>query len=144
MALRPLFPFRQAQCAQVSPLKPAPFGKLFANLGSTNKSATSLLLSDSRSVLATLFSSPFFFLPQTLWKIWQELSSLSSCLIRLHWVHVHSFFPGNNAADELARRAALLVLSAIPCSLSRLISHIHFSRTGGVLSDHNSLTHKFP
>ena len=51
VALKPLFPFQQAQHAQVFPLKPAPFCKLFAGLGSTNKSATSLLLSDSRSVL---------------------------------------------------------------------------------------------
>ena len=63
-----------------------PFCMLFAGLGSTNKSATSLLLlSDSRSVLATLFSPPFFLLPQTLWQIWQELSSLSFCFIKLHW-----------------------------------------------------------
>ena len=34
----------------------------------------------------------------------------------------HSFLLGNNAADELARRGALLVPSAIPCSLSLLIS----------------------
>ena len=37
----------------------------------------------------------------------------------------HSFLPGNDAADELARRGALLVPSAIPCSLSPLISLIH-------------------
>ena len=37
----------------------------------------------------------------------------------------HSFLPGNDAADELARRGALLALSAIPCSLSSLISRIH-------------------
>ena len=37
----------------------------------------------------------------------------------------YSFLPGNDAADELARRGALLVLSAIPCSLSPLISRIH-------------------
>ena len=43
VALRPLFPFRQAQYVQVSLLKPAPFCTLFAGLGSTNKSATSLL-----------------------------------------------------------------------------------------------------
>ena len=42
-----------------------------------------LLLSDSRSVLATLSSPPSFLLSQTLWQIWQELSSLSSCSIRL-------------------------------------------------------------
>ena len=34
-----------------------------------------LLLSDSRSVLATLSSPPSFLLSQTLWQIWQELSS---------------------------------------------------------------------
>ena len=37
----------------------------------------------------------------------------------------HSFLPGNDAADELARRGALLAPSAIPCSLSSLISRIH-------------------
>ena len=42
-----------------------------------------LLLSDSRSVLATLSSPPSFLLSQTLWQIWQELSTLSSCSIRL-------------------------------------------------------------
>ena len=34
-------------------------------------------------------------------------------------------FPGNNAADELARQGALLAPSVIPCSLSPLISRIH-------------------
>ena len=42
-----------------------------------------LLLSDSHSVLTTLSSPPSFLLSQTLWQIWQELSSLSSCSIRL-------------------------------------------------------------
>ena len=56
VALRPLFPFRQAQYAQVSLLKPAPFCTLFAGLGSTIKSAISLLLlSDPRSVLSSIF-----------------------------------------------------------------------------------------
>ena len=40
LALRPLFPFQQAQYAQIFLLKPAPFCKLFAGLGSTNMSAT--------------------------------------------------------------------------------------------------------
>ena len=54
-----------------------------------------------------------------------ELSSLSSCSIRLQWVFRHSFFPGNNATNELARRGALLVPSAYPCILSPLISRVH-------------------
>ena len=54
--LRPLFPFRQAQYVLVFPLKPAPFCTLFAGLGSANESAISLLLlSDSRSVLSSIF-----------------------------------------------------------------------------------------
>ena len=81
-----------------------------------------LLLSYSRSVLANLSSPPSFLLSQTLWQIWQELSFLSSCSIRLQWVPGHSFLPGNDAADGLARRGALLAPSAIPCSLSPLIS----------------------
>ena len=56
LALRPLFPFQQAQYAQVFPLKPAPFCKLFPGLSSTNMSATSLLLlCESRSVLFSIF-----------------------------------------------------------------------------------------
>ena len=85
---------------------------------------SSYLLSDSRSVLATPSSPRSFLLSQTLWQIWQELSSLS-CSIRLQWVSGHLFLPGNDTADELARRGALLAPSAIPCSHSPLISRIH-------------------
>ena len=56
VALRPLFPFRQAQFVQVFRLNPAPFCTLFAGLGSTNKSAISPLFSSYLTLV--LFSHP--------------------------------------------------------------------------------------
>ena len=144
MALRPLFPFQQAQYVQVFPLKPASFCTPFAGLGSFNKSAISLL--SSYYLTLVLFSPlcPLLHLSsQTLWQIWQELSSLS-CSIRLQWVPGHSFLPGNDSADEVARQGALLALFTIPCSLLSLVSTLVFSRTGDILSYQNSLTHRFP
>ena len=85
------------------------------------------LLSDSCSVLATLFPPPSFFLPQTPLLIWQEFCFLSSCTIRLQWVPGHSFLPDNDVADELARQGALHQPSTISYSLPPLISRIHFS-----------------
>ena len=147
VALRPLFPFQQAQHPQVFPLKPAPFCKLFAGLGSTNKSATSLfLLSDSRSALATLSCPPSFLLSQSLWQIWLELSSPSSCSIRLQRVldtcfsrettQLMSWPNEKHYSCRLQSLAVSLLLS--------LVSSLLFSRTGGVLSHLNLLTHRFP
>ena len=68
---------------------------------------SSLLLSASRHpVLFFIFS----FISISL----ADLSSLSSSTIRLQWIPVHLFFPGNDAADKLARRGALLVPSFNP------------------------------
>ena len=128
VASRPLFPFRQAQYVQVSLAEACAILHAFCWSWQHQQVchfSSLLLLSDFCSVLATLFSPPSFLLSQTLWQIWQGLSSLSSCSIRLQWISRHSFHLGNNAADELARREALLAPFAIPCSLSPLISRIH-------------------
>ena len=113
--------FQQTQYTQVFPLKPAPFCMLFAGFCSINMSAISLLF--FYLTLALFWPScPLFLLPQFLW---QKLSSLSACCIKLQWIPGHSFLPGNEAADELTGRSAILVPSAIPCSLSPLISCIN-------------------
>ena len=56
VVLKPFFPSQQAQHAQVSLLKPGPFCKLFAGLGSTDKSATSLFFFSYLTL--TLSSTP--------------------------------------------------------------------------------------
>ena len=126
MAPRPLFPSQQAQYAQVSPLMPATFCKLcWSRQHQQVCHFPSLFLSDSRSVLTTLFSPPCFLLPQSLRKIWQSCLLSSPVLSGYNGDPGHSFLPGNDAADQLATRGALLAPSAISCSLSPLISRIH-------------------
>ena len=129
VALRPFFPFQQAQYAQVFLLKSVPFCTLFVGLGNTNKSAIFLLFYIYLTLVLSLPLCPFLLLSFYLKLSWRSGRNrlLSSCSIRLQLVPGHSFLPGNDAADVLARRGALLAPSAIPCSLSSLISRIHSS-----------------
>ena len=116
---------------------------LFAGLGSTSKFAISLPFSSYLTL--ALSSPPYFLLSQTLWLIWQELSFLFSCIIKLKWVPGHSFLPGNDTADELTRRGAYScpLQSLVVSFLLSLVSTLVFSPTGGVLSHLNSSTQRF-
>ena len=117
VALRPLLLFHQAKYSEVFPLKPAPFWKLIAGLGNTNRSAISLLFSYLTLVLS---SPPCLFLRLSFYLKFFGTSG-RNCLffsIKLQWV------VGNDAAVELVCRGALFAPTATPCSLS-LISHIH-------------------
>ena len=90
-----------------------PFCKLSAGLGSTNKSVISVLFSFSPTLA---LSSPLC-----------PLLRFSIHFIRLQLISAHSLLPGNNVAEVLARRVALLLSPAVPCSLSPLTSRIHCS-----------------
>ena len=60
VALRPFFPFQQAQYVPVFPLKLVLFCPLFAGLGSTNKSAISLLFSSYQTLVLSSPPCPLF------------------------------------------------------------------------------------
>ena len=79
-----------------------------------------LLLSDSRSVLSSIFPLISNSVADLAWTVLSLLLFYQATM-----VPEHTFLPGNDAANELARRGALLAPSAIPCSLSPLISSIH-------------------
>ena len=149
MALRPLFPFRQAQYAQVFPLKPAPFCTLFAGLGNTNKSAISLLFS---SYLTLVLSSP----PCPLLHLSCYLKlcgrSVMNCLVSPPVLSGYNGSPDTRFSwgttqlmswpdgEHCLRPPQSLVVSL----LLSLVSTLVLSQTGGVLSLQSILTHMFP
>ena len=145
--LRLLFPFRQAQYVQLCPLKPVPFCTLFAGLGSTNKSAISLLF----YYLTLVLSSPPCYL--------LHLSSYLKLCGRsgrngLLSPPVLSGY--NGSPDTCFSRGTTRLMSwpdwkcylhppqSLVVSLLFFESTLVFSRAGGILSHLNSLTHGFP
>ena len=149
VALKPLFPFRQAQYVQVFPLKLAPFCTLFADLGSTNKSATSLLFS---CYLTLVLSSP----PCPLLHLSSYLKLCGRCgrnclfspsvLSDYNGSPNTRFFRGTTRLTSWpdGERYLRPPQSLVVCLLSSLVFTLLFSRTRGVLSHQNSLTHRSP
>ena len=145
VTLRPLFPFRKAQHAQVFPLKPAPFCKLFSGLGSTNKSATSLLT----YYLTLVLSSP----PCALLHLsfYLKLSG-RNCLLSSPVLSGYNGSPNTLFSRGVTRlmswpdreRYLRPLQSLVVSLLLSLVSTLVFSRTGGILPHLNSLTHRFP
>ena len=146
VALRPLFPFQQClsfsaeACAILHALCWSQQHQQVCHISSL------FLLSGCHSFLVTLSSPSSFLLPQTLWMIWQELSSLSFCSIRLQWVPDTRFSRGTTRLmswPDGERYLRLIQSLAVPLLFFSRI-HSFFSRTGGVLSHLNSSTRRFP
>ena len=147
--LRPLSSFSHAQYVQDYPLKPVPFCKLFAGLGSTNKSAISLIFSSSLTL--ALFSPPcpivrhFFYL---------NLSSRSerNCLLSPRVLSGYNKSPDTRFSRETTRLKSWPDGEHYSCPLQSLVASLFlslvftfiFSRTGGVLFHLNSSTHRSP
>ena len=149
VALRSLFPFQQAQYVQVFSLKPAPFCMLFAGLGSTIRSAISLLFS---YCLTLVLSSP----PCPLLHLSSHLKlcgrSDRNCLLSPAVLSDY-----NGSPDTRFSRGTTQLISwpdgecylrpmqsLVVSLLLSLVSTLVFSRSGGILSHLNSLTHRFP
>ena len=146
VVLRPLFFFQQARYVQVFLLKPAPLSKLFAGLGSINKSATFLLFSSCLTLVLSSSSCSLLRL-----SCYLNLSgrncllsppvlsgyngSLDTCFFR-ETAQLMSWPDGERYSCPLQSLVVFFLLS--------LVSTHHFSLTGGVLSHQNSLTHRFP
>ena len=149
VALRPLFPFRQAQYVQVFPLKPAPFCTLLADFGSTNRSAIFLLFS---YYLTLVLSSP----PCPLLHLSSYLKlcgrSGTTCLLFSSVLSGYNGSPDTRFSQVTTRliswpdreRYLRPPQSLVVSFLLSLVSTLVLSRTGGVLSPQSILTHRFP
>ena len=149
VALRPLFPFRQAQFVQVFPLKPVPFCTLFAGLGNTIKSAIFLLFF---SCLTLVLSSPPC--PLLHLSCYLKLCGRSSrnCLFSPPVLSGYNGSPDTRFSRGTTQlmslpdgeRCLCPPQSLVVSLLLPLVSTLVFSRTGGVPSLQSILTHRFP
>ena len=145
VALRPLFPFRQAQYAQVFPLKPAPFCTLFAGLGNTNKSVIFLLFSYYLTLVLSSPPCPLLHLSSHF-----KLCGISgrTCLLSLPVLLDYNGSQDTRFSRETKQRMSwpdgVRYLrppqSLVVSLLLTLVSTLVLSRTEGVLSHRSSLT----
>ena len=149
VALRPLFPFRQAQFVPVFPLKPAPFCTLFAGLGNTIKSAIFLLFFFCLTLVLSSPPCPLLYL-----SCYLKLCSRSgrNCPFSPPVLSGYNGFPDTRFSRGTTQLMSLPDEERClhpPQShvVSLLLSHVStlvFFRTGGVLSHQSILTHRFP
>ena len=149
VALRPLFPFRQAQYVQVFLLKPAPFCTLFAGLSNNNKSATSLLFSFYLTLVQSLPPRPLLHLSSFLKVSGKSARNcfLSTLVLSGYNGSLDTRFSEGTMQlmswpdrEHYLQPPQSLVVSLLPSLTSTLV----FSWTGGILSHQNSLTHRLP
>ena len=148
MTLRPLFPFRQAQYVPVFPLKPAPFCTLFAGLGSTIKSAISLLFSYRLTLVLSSPPCPLLHLSSYL-----KLCGRSgrNCLLSSSVLLDYNGSPDTRFSRGMTRlmswpdgvRYLRPPQSFVVSLLLSLVSTLVLSWTAGVLSHQSFLTHRF-
>ena len=134
------FPIWQAQLVQVFWQKPALLCKLFGGLGSSNEFAITLP-SDSCSVFDALSSPLSFFYLKLSGRSSRNCFLSPPLLSGYNGFTVTCFFRATMRLMSWPGGSALLLLSAVPCSLFLLSILLLFSRIGGVLSRLNSSIH---
>ena len=149
VALRPLFPFRQAQFVPVFPLKPAPFCTLFAGLGNTIKSAIFLFFFSCLTLVLSSPPCPLLHLSCYLklcGRSGRNCPSSPPVLSGYNGSPDTRFSRGTTQLMSLpdGERCLRLPQSRVVSLLLSLVSTLVLSRTGGVLSLQSILTHRFP
>ena len=149
VALRPLFPFRQAQFVPVFLLKPAPFCTLFAGLGNTIKSAIFLLFFSCQTLVLSSPPCPLLHLSCYLklcGRSGRNCPSSPPVLSGYNGSPDTRFSRGTTQLMSLpdGERCLRPPQSLVVSLFLSLVSTLVLSRTGGVLSPQSILTHRFP